>query len=214
MRYKEYHVLVGVPSSGTWTAETAKCIALMFSHFSLYKVKGSTKQKISLLSIQASMLSTSREMMVKKAIDMDATHLMLIDSDMLLPMNTAKRFLELKRPFIAANCTTRKFPTETVGHTLDGERMISLGKSGVEEVQHVGLAVSMIEVAALKELTPPLFLMDWIPDLQTYCGEDVYFCQKLREKGYKLYIDHETSRLVKHVGKYNFGHEDVGRELA
>lgn len=213
MRIKDYHVLVGVPSTGYWTAETAKCVALMFSDFSLYKVKGAGKQKISLMSIQASMLCTSRQMMVAKALSIGATHLMFVDSDMLIPMDTARRLLERRKEFVAANCTTRKFPTEQVGHSLEGERLDSRGKHGLEEVQHVGLAVSMIETEVLRDLVPPLFLMDWIPSMQTYCGEDVYFCQKLVEKGVKLWIDHDVSQKVQHVGKYNYGHKDIGREM-
>ena len=213
MRAKDYNVLVCVPSTGTWMAETAKCVALMFSHFSLYKVKGAASQRISLLSIQASMLSTSREMAVRKALTGGYTHLMFVDSDMIIPVDTAKRFLERRKPFIAANCTTRKFPVEQVGHTMEGERLDSRGRTGLEEVQHVGLAVSMVDVEVLKRLRPPLFLMDWIPQLATYCGEDVYFCQKLLEVGETIYIDHDVSQKVLHIGKYNYGHKDVGTEV-
>jgi hypothetical protein len=54
--------------------------------------------------------------------------------------------------------------------------------------------------------------MDWIPQLKCYCGEDVYFCQKLVESGTDLWIDHELSRAVKHVGSYSYGHDDLTEE--
>ena len=72
-------------------------------------------------------------------------------------------------------------------------------------MQHVGLAVTLIEASAFMKLRPPLFLMDWIPDLNCYCGEDVYFCQKLSEAGVKLYVDHDVSQRIRHIGTQAFG---------
>lgn len=209
MGARDIHVMVGIPSGDTWKAQTAKCVALMFSFFALHPVKGARTQKMSLLSLQSSMLSFSRETIVKKALQSDATHLLFIDSDMVFPMETANRLLSHQAPFVAANCTTRKFPTEAVAHTMEGERLVSLGKSGLEVVQHTGLAMALIECSVLKKLTQPLFLMDWVPALKAYCGEDVYFCQKLAEQGIRLYIDQDLSVKVKHVGSYLYGHEDI-----
>jgi len=209
MAARDIHVAVCIPSGDTWKAQTAKCVALMFSYFGLHRVKGARTQKMSLISMQSSMLSFSRELSVKKALQSGATHVLFIDSDMTFPMNVANRLLEHKKSFVGANCTTRKFPVETVAHTLGGERLISTGKHGLEEVQHVGLAVVLIDLEPVKKLSQPLFLMDWIPELKAYCGEDVYFCQKLVAEGEKLYIDHDLSVKVCHVGSYKYGHEDV-----
>ena len=208
-KFQSPNVVVCVPSTGTWTSDTSRCMALMFSHFAMYKVRGAHTQKLSLLSSDGSMLSSLRELMVKKVLGTNASHLLFIDSDMTFPKDTLKRLVEHRKPFVAANCTTRKHPVETVAHDLSGERVVSIGQAGLQEVQHVGLAVALIETEALKALRPPLFLMDWIPSLGTYCGEDVYFCQKLVESGVKLYIDHALSREIGHVGQYIYGHEDV-----
>jgi hypothetical protein len=203
------HVAVCIPSGDTWKAKTAKCVALMFSYFALHRVKGAASQKMSLISMQSSMLSFSRELSTKKALQAEATHVLFIDSDMTFPMNTANRLLEHKKDFVAANCTTRQKPVETVAHSLKGERLDSRGKHGLEEVQHVGLAVTLVRTSVIKALRPPLFLMDWIPELQAYCGEDVYFCQKLVAKEVKLFVDHDLSVNVHHVGSYSYGHDDL-----
>ena len=208
-RYRGVNLTVCIPSTGTWTAETAKCVALMFSYFELHGIRGVHSKKISLIASTGSMLSSLRELMVKKALQSNTTHILFIDSDMKFPMDTVHRLLEHRKAFVAANCTTRAFPVETVAHDVDGEAIRSIGKTGLQEVQHVGLAVALIEVEVLKQLTPPLFLMDWIPPLKTYCGEDVYFCQKLSELGVRMWIDHDLSKRVKHVGTYEYGHDDV-----
>ena len=45
--------------------------------------------------------------------------------------------------------------------------------------------------------------------MKAYCGEDVYFCQKLVDAGARLYIDHDLSVQVQHIGSYSYGHEDL-----
>lgn len=189
-------------------------MALMFSDFAQRKVKGAHSQKMSIISSVGSMLSSLREIMVKKALQANASHILFIDSDMKFPMTTARRLLEHRKPFVAANCTTRAHPVVTVAHDMDGEAITSKGKHGLMKVQHVGLAVALIETEVLKALRQPLFLMDWIPSLRTYCGEDVYFCQKLVDAGVDLYIDHDLSRDIGHVGSYIYGHDDVAEAKA
>lgn len=51
--------------------------------------------------------------------------------------------------------------------------------------------------------------MDWIPALGTYCGEDVYFSQKMAEIGVDLWIDHDISREISHVGKKKYSFDDI-----
>lgn len=155
------------------------------------------------------MLCQNREAMTKTAMQSGCSHILFIDSDMIFPANTLERLLDANKPFVAANCTTRAEPVETVAHTLDGKRLQSWGKSGLVKVQHVGLAVALIAREVLEPLRQPLFLMDWIPPLQAYCGEDVYFCQKVRQAGFDLWVDHDLSKEIFHIGDRYFGHKDA-----
>jgi len=209
-QYRDYvHVCVCVPNTGVWRSETACSMALMFSYFSLRGVKGAAKAKITILTAQGSMLSQSREILTAKVLSSDATHLLFIDSDMQFPMTTANDLLEKQQEFIAANCTTRTMPPKFVAHDLAGELLDSRGRHGIQKVQHVGLAVALIETQVFKRMYPPLYLMDWVPDMGVYCGEDVYFTQKLGEIGVQPYIDHDLSAKIKHVGHYAYSQEDI-----
>lgn len=203
-------IAVGVPNLGTWTNDTARSVSLMMCYFAIHRPEGYKEHQISLITLESSMLSSSREKIVRQALkNKEYTHLMWVDSDMKVPMDTIHRLLAHDKDFVAANCTTRKPPIEPVAHGLDGKRMYSVGKKGLEEAQHVGLAVALVKLEPLKRLRPPLFLMDWIPDIDDYCGEDVYFTQKLRELGISLWVDHEVSLGVDHVGSRAYGHADV-----
>jgi hypothetical protein len=37
-------------------------------------------------------------------------------------------------------------------------------------------------------------------------GEDVFFCKKAQELGYKVSIDHDVSHEIGHIGTFEFGH--------
>lgn len=205
-RVKGVKVAICVPSMGTWMSKTATSMANMLAYYVLHR--GEDWQYV-LINVESSMLSKSRELLVKKAMQEQATHILFLDADMIFPMELATRWAELDKDFIAANCTTRTFPVYTTAHDFQNEKIISRGKQGVQRVQQVGLAVCMVKASVIQKLRPPLFLMDWIPSLGAYCGEDIYFTQKLAEKGVDLYIDHTISNKIHHIGYYEYGHEEV-----
>jgi len=191
--------------------ETAKSLSLMFSFFSENKLAGNPlSQRSGILTCEGSMLSVVREMLVRKTLQTKrVTHMLWIDTDMEFPMHTIHSLYKHDKVFVAANCTTRSEPVLPVAHDLAGDRLYSKGKTGLQEVTHVGLAVALIQTEPLKSLRPPLFLMDWVPSMNTYCGEDVYFTQKLREAGHQIWIDHDLSQHIGHVGVKAYKHSDT-----
>jgi hypothetical protein len=203
------HVCVCVPNTGEWKNETAKSVALMFSYFAQNRVGKAKSQRLSLLTAEGSMLSQSRQNLVQKSLKAGCTHIMFVDSDMEFPMNTLNKLLERDKPFVALNATTRTEPALPVAHDLEGNRLSSKGKKGLEKVQHVGLAVALIGREVFARMEPPLFLMDWIPDRNAYCGEDVYFCSYAQSLGYDLWVDHDLSQSVGHVGKKVYGYDCI-----
>jgi hypothetical protein len=202
------NVAVCVPSSGTWRAETARALALMFSHAAIHNY-ATKSQRVGIITSEGSMLSQMRENMVKKAMQSKATHVMFVDSDMDFPPNTLQRLLAAKKEYVAANCTTRVEPIMPVAHDLNGVRLSSKGKNGLQMVQHVGLAIALIEREVFERIRPPCFLMDWIPSMKAYCGEDVFFSTKVQELGYKVWVDHDLSREIRHVGHRSYGYTDL-----
>jgi hypothetical protein len=91
----------------------------------------------------------------------------------------------------------------------DGKKINSLDRKGIEKIQHAGFGVCLIKLDVVKKLRPPLFLMDFIPALGTQCGEDVYFSQKMAEIGVDLWVDHDLSKELGHVGKRIYSFKDI-----
>ena len=42
-----------------------------------------------------------------------------------------------------------------------------------------------------------------------FIGEDMYFCREAQKAGFKVYIDHDLSKQVRHIGVLEFMHEHV-----
>lgn len=206
---EDLHVCVCVPSLGSWTAPTARAMALMFAHAAANRYIEAATQRLSILTAESSMLSSSRQNLVKKAMQSSATHLLFLDSDMYFPPWTLQKLLEAKRSIVAANCTTRVEPVVPTAFDFTMKRVDSRGKTGLQQVQQVGMAVMLIKREVFEKTRPPHFLMDWIPERMDYCGEDIYFTQLAQAAGFKLWIDHDLSQQIQHVGTRSYGFDDV-----
>lgn len=199
-------VVVCIPSTGQWQAPCAHSVSIMLAEFMVWRIPGLRRKRVSLLTKNGSMLSQLRHDLVKESLQSkDATHVLFIDSDMIVPKDLIQRLLVHDKDFVGANCVTRCFPPEFIAHDLDGKRIDSRGKTGLQKVQHVGAAVMLCKTEALRRLKPPLFLQDWIPEVNAYCGEDVYFCQVAQAAGFDLWIDHDLSMQIQHIGTVPFG---------
>jgi len=212
------NLYVCIPSGGTWMSKFGRSLALMTSYFSTVKVfpdegKG---QRLTLATVESSMLCASREKLVVQSLRGEATHILFLDSDMQFPLNTAHRLLQRKKDFICAAYPSRSEPALPVAADLNGKKFTSKGKAGVQKIQHGGFGVCLINTECVKQLTPPLFLMDWIPkevgEVGGYCGEDVYFSQKMAEIGVDLWVDHDLSNEIGHVGFKTYTFDDVQSE--
>jgi hypothetical protein len=206
----KHHVAVLIPANGFWRQEFGKSLAQMVAY------EGSRPDadtQVSIICRGGSMLASQRFYLLKEAIKAKATHALFLDSDMVFPRDTMKRLLKFDKPFVGANCTTRTMPVKPVAFDLNGKRIDSRGKFGLQKVRFVGCAVAMINLDVVKPLQPPFFLQDWIPELQDTCGEDVYFCQKLAEAKVDMFVDHELSVKIGHVGYQICGHHMVADEV-
>jgi hypothetical protein len=208
---EKVNVVVCVPSTGTWKAGFGHALAMLFSEFMLWRVPELKSKKLQLMSKSGSMLVQLRHDLVRESIRVGATHILFLDSDMLFPKELLGRLLEHRKDIVGVNCTTRAFPLSQIAHDLvKGEIIDSVGKQGLEKVQHVGLAVMLIRTEVFRALRPPMFLMDWIPEAKAYCGEDVYFCQLAQAAGFDVWIDHALTPEIFHIGDLAYGVDLLG----
>jgi hypothetical protein len=144
----------------------------------------------------------ARERLLDDLMRWGATHILWLDADMTFPKDAALRLLAHDKDVVAANYVTRVAPNRPTARSLspkDGQWVSSAYSTGLGNVAHVGMGVFLMKTSAVKDLPRPRFW--YSTETET---EDVYFCNLLRKAGHDIWIDHDLSREVGHVGQYTY----------
>ncbi len=151
--------------------------------------------------VQGTLLPNLRELLVETAIVQKASHVLFIDSDMRFPSHTLEILKGYDKDIVGVNCKQRTQDAWTA--RKEGEFISSVGKSGLEEVDTLGMGVTLIKTSVFEKIPKPWFSTPW--DGKKHIGEDVYFCSNAREHGFKVFADHDLAQLVRHAGLVEFG---------
>lgn len=136
-----------------------------------------------------------------------ATHILWLDADMTFPPDTALRLLthitdrdanKFECSVVAANYVTRAAPNRPTARK-DGQCIWSADDRGLSRVDHVGMGCFLMETSFVRELPRPRFW--YSTETET---EDVYFCNLLRKAGHEIWIDHDLSKEVGHMGQSRY----------
>src|SRR5687767_2946520 len=97
-------IWIGGPTLASVPAGFAMDLAQLYAH---------TKQHMPTVLgfIQSTYVHVGREVVLKAAVQHDATHVLWLDTDMRFPPETVIRLLAHDRPVVAANCVM-KHPTQ------------------------------------------------------------------------------------------------------
>lgn len=143
------------------------------------------------LTHEGSMLHLMRERLVQRALELECTHLLFIDSDMSFQLDAVLRLLKRKKAVIGAPYNRRKLPLETTLHNpKDLTKKLTTCDS-------VATGFMLIDLKIMKDLEKPWFF--WGKDGES---EDFWFCRLAREAGYKVWADLTIS--VGHIGDYRY----------
>lgn len=149
----------------------------------------------------------ARNKSVDTAIKTGVTHLMFIDSDMQFPPDAINRLMAHDKDIVAGLYFRRQRPHLPTIHQKVGDRLVIPKKFPTDKLFEVyGLATGfmLIKVEVLKNIKPPWF---YFGDFHGHAmGEDIYFCNKAKQKGYKIWCDPTIE--IGHVGAYSYGKQD------
>jgi hypothetical protein len=155
----------------------------------------------------------------------DVTHILWLDTDHRFKADSFFRiFKHLKRSqeekfIVGANYSTRKFPPRAVAFKHlrkpfakpdDDENVLLFTlptSSGLEEVDAVGFGFVLMPVEVLRDIgdDKQYFMFYHNPDnLRQWMGEDVYFCRLAKQAGWKIFVDHDLSQEIGHLGTFEF----------
>lgn len=199
---------VCIPTRDTWKANFGQSLAMNMAAVWSLLPQGTELGVKTFNKTQSSIVHTARNDLVREALESECTHILFLDDDMMFPMNTFAAMLNADKDIIAANCVTKEFPPRTTANKIGGGKVYTTRKAtGLEEVESVGTAVMMTKREVFEALEKPYFDNEWIDaEENKFTGEDRYFCHKAREAGFKIWIDHDLSKEVKHIGEWFYSH--------
>lgn len=162
---------------------------------------------ITLGFIQSTYVHVGREAVLVGALERQATHVLWLDTDMAFPADTAIRLVKHVHPIVACNCVMRD-PRLLFTATRGGKRVDTLPSStGLESVDTVGMAVMLMRIDTVAHLPRPWF-RHHLTDEGGDVGEDVVFCRKVRAAGHEIFIDHDLSKEIGHIGQHTYRPND------
>ena len=58
----------------------------------------------------------------------------------------------------------------------------------------------MVRIEDVKNIESPRFSVLYVKERKKYMSEDYFFSMKLQENGIKMFVDHDVSNKMKHIG--------------
>jgi hypothetical protein len=68
--------------------------------------------------------------------------------------------------------------------------------------------VTLVKTSILAKIPRPWFNVMW-SDHGAIIGEDIHFCIKAQDAGFEVYVDHDLSKAIGHIGTRTFGWKDI-----
>lgn len=205
---------VAIPTAGMVPIAFASSLAGMVAHFAANKVMTVPEAKITLgiHVLQSSNWITNREKLARMAIEAEETHLMFLDDDMSFDPRVLDVLLGRRQAIVTTNYLIKTEPAKDfVAVALDGQRRIPTTSEsvGIEPVAYSGFGVSLIEVDVFKKTPQPWFQCDFNAATSEYTTEDNPFFRRAREAGFTVYVDHDASKMVAHIGSKTWNWSEV-----
>lgn len=211
-------VAVSIPSIDHWQAGFGFDLAEMSAYVGATLVADQIIDDYVLHMVNGSLLPSSRETLAKRAAKMGASHMLWLDADMRFPKDTLHRLLMHRQPMVAANYVRRGMPVQPVTfksidwECTEGPRPKTLcytteASTGLEAVDVVGFGCVLMETAVLGKISPPGFLITC--DNGRWVGEDANFCRAVKAAGVDIFVDHDLSKEVTHIGSFEYRHAHV-----
>lgn len=165
--------------------------------------------------VQGTYVHSARQDLLEAVLSHGVTHILWVDTDMRFPPDALFRLLKHNEDVVGINYSKRSLPGEFVAmkHVSWDKKGASVrletreDSTGLEEVEAMGMGLVLMKARALQKLPSldeqPWFFFEWLPG-RRMVGEDVYFFKLLTDRGVKLYVDHDLSKVCAHTGMMEY----------
>ena len=156
-------------------------------------------------------IDAMRCVIAEQALRLGCSHLLMLDTDHVLHPQTVTKLLANDVDICGAMTYKRYPPFDPIllKGTIKGYRYIypKRGDTDLVEVDGVGAAILMIKTEVFENIQKPWFKFEkFSEDDDRPIGEDLYFCWKAKQAGYKIHVDPSIpcGHITKMVVDYDF----------
>lgn len=211
---KILHVALAIPSLDTWQADFALSIIGTVIDLKEKPIPGYDATGVHIINVRSSAIAKLRQDITVSALEQKCDYIVFVDSDQTFPRHTVRQLIAADKDVIGCNIAVKRLPSlptarkYDVKHPLTGDIVYTTPTStGLEKIWRLGFGVMLIKATIFEKLDLPYFNFSWRPETG-FIGEDWYFCEKLEKAGIDLWIDHDLSKEIGHIGSYQFSHDD------
>jgi hypothetical protein len=191
---------IGGPTRDTVPAS----FAIDLAHLYEYTLLRGPWPTVTVGLITATYIHVGRDLFLQAALKQGATHVLWLDTDMGFPRTTALQLFAHDVPLVGCNYRVRHASGLFTAQREDGTRIPTTEtSSGLEAVAGVGFGVVLMRTDIVQDLPRPLFRHGLNPQ-NGDVGEDIMFCRTLRAAGHTIFVDHDLSKEITHVGQYAY----------
>jgi hypothetical protein len=201
------NILICVPALGDCASGFALSLARAMAHFASLPYAGDKKVDVTFCT--SANLAESRTRLVARGYELEASHILWLDTDMKFPADTITRLLNHNLAVVGANYPTKEMEARPTAYADDedytGPVWTGENSTGLKQVAHCGMGVLLTDMGVFDALSPPFFAFEpQPPDFIKQTSETAGFCARLGQAGIAVHIDHDLSKQVAHIGSFEF----------
>lgn len=160
---------------------------------------------IDILTTIGTTIDQARNELVRQAQAKNYDYIWFIDTDHIIPKGTLTKLLKVmkdKKAMIVSGLYFSKTPPiiPVIRKVTDGFAEPIVDFKGIIEADGLGLGCCLIDMKVFEKIEFPYFECGYKNHYGfiNYYSEDITFCNKIREKGIKIYVD--TDLIIQHIG--------------
>lgn len=214
-KFKRVGIVVGIPSRGVWHDKFGMSLCAMMTYF-MGNPMGFREEWMRPFNVKGSILPNQRLDIVKYARKIGASHILFVDTDQVYPKDTVHALMRHDKDVVACNIATKQIPAQPTARHFNPENLQSGTKvynnpsKGLEKVWRVGCGVMLIRTSVFDKIGLNVFGNPWQESVQAYQGEDWSLVAACEAAEIDVWIDHQVSEQVRHIGDFEYDHNVVG----
>lgn len=160
-------------------------------------------QTVTVGFVNSTYIHVGREFVLEASIKSGATHVLWLDTDLSFPREAAVLLSMHDEPFVGVNYLMRHDGGNWTAMRGEARVQTTSCSTGLEAVDAVGFGCVLMRTEIAKDVPRPWF-RHGLNHAGGDVGEDIQFCRKLRDAGHTIWIDHDLSKSIGHVGLHTY----------